>query len=112
MGTFNGDQVLNINTASFAFGSVVVVAIEVEVIVGETSEALRAQNLQLSGISGSISLRSRLFCTYGQFGSTRSGAPWEKASPMRSKIEYLIMKYLSSSIRIYDIKQVMVSHRK
>ena len=38
MGSLSEDQVLNINTASFAFGSVVVVASEVvEVIVGEIS---------------------------------------------------------------------------
>ena len=38
MGTFLDDLVLNIKTASLAFGSVVVVASEVvEVIVGKTS---------------------------------------------------------------------------
>ena len=38
IGTLSDDPVLSINTASFGFGSVVVVASEVvEVIVGETS---------------------------------------------------------------------------
>jgi len=31
---------------------------------------------------------------------------------MQSKIKFLIMKCLNSSIRIYDIKQMMVSHKK
>ena len=63
MGSFNGYQVLDINTASFAFGSVTVVASEVEVIVGEASEALRAKNLdRLSRVESGIAYPSVQDC--------------------------------------------------
>ena len=52
-----------------------------------------------------------LGCTYGQFGSIRWLIPAEWASPIKSKTRFLILKYLNFSIRIYDIKQTMVSHR-
>ena len=52
-----------------------------------------------------------LGCTYGQFGSILWLVPAERASPKKSKSRFLILNYLNFSIRIYDIKQTMVSHR-
>ena len=93
--------------ANIMADSIKMVVKKVEIIVSRSS---RSQSSKIFRYR--LSLRSRLFCTNGQFGSTRSWTSWEKVSPKQSNIKNLILKYLNCSIRIYCIKQLMVFHQK
>ena len=42
---------------------------------------------------------NKLGCTYGQFGSTLWPVSWERTSPMQSKINFLILRFLNFTIR-------------
>ena len=47
-------------------------------------------------------------CTYGQFGSIRL-VPFERATSIKSKKRFLILKNLNFTIPFYDFKQMMNS---